>query len=186
MGISQKPEDIEAILHFWRGIGYLLGIEDKYNLCNGSVDEIKSLCELILEQKLKTSIIESPPEEATQMSRGIVNSIRFYVRLLTYESLTKYLFEIIKIQKEINLSLFGSICYRSMKITINYLLHITVFAFILNNLLRFSLFLTNTNWRKNSIEKSLNKKYKLVLAQTLQNSQNQRISSIEENSSRKC
>jgi hypothetical protein len=179
MGISQKPEDIEAILHFWRGIGYLLGIEDKYNLCNGSVDEVKSLCESILEKKLKTSIIESPPEEAIEMSRGIVNSIKLYVRLLTNEGLTKYLFEIIKIEKETHLGLFGSICYQSMKITLNYVLHITVFAFLLNNLLRFSLFLTNTNWRKNFIEKSLNKKYKIVLAQSLQNSQIQRISSIE-------
>jgi len=167
MGISQSPEDIDAILHYWRGIGYLLGIEDKYNLCNGNVDEIKSMCESILQNKLKTSIIESPPQEAIEMSKGIVNSVRLYVRLLTYEGLIKYLFEVIQIQREIRLGLFSSFCYHSMKFTFNYLLHISLFAIILNNLLRLSIFLTNTNWRKNSIEKTLNKKYKIVFGQTL-------------------
>ena len=169
MGLSLSPEDIDAILHFWRGIGYLLGIEDKYNLCNGNIDEIKSLCKSILQQKVKPSITELPPEEAVEMSRGIVNSIRLYARLLTYEALVKYLFEIIEIQNEIRLNLFAFICYHSMRITFNYLLHITIFAFILNNLLRFSLYLTNTNWRKKSIEKTLTKKYDIVFAQTLGN-----------------
>ena len=76
MGLSLSPEDMDAFLHFWRGIGYLLGIEDKYNLCNGNTDQIKLLCQLNLDKKLKPSITESRSEVSVEMSRAIVNSIR--------------------------------------------------------------------------------------------------------------
>lgn len=163
MGFSKSPQDMDAMLHFWRFIGYLLGIEDKYNLCDGSTDETKEMCELILEKKFKKSIIESPERDAIEMSRGIVNAIKTFVRLLTYDGITKYLFEVIDVQREIHLNFLSTICYYSLRITFNYLYIFFVFAFITNNLLRLSIFLTNTNWRKKSIEKSLTKKYNLVL-----------------------
>ena len=166
MGFSQSEEDLEAILHYWRGIGSLLGIEDKYNLCNGSVDEIKSMCALILEQKLKKSIIESPQREAIEMSKGIVKAIRVFVRILTYDGLIKYLFEVMDIQRDNRLNLFSRISYQLIRICFNYLLHLTLFALFFNNLLRLSIILVE--WRKKSIEKSLTKKYDLVLEPTLQ------------------
>ncbi|XP_054154306.1 uncharacterized protein LOC128952872 [Oppia nitens] len=79
VGFSESAKDLDALMHFWKGIGYLLGIEDKYNLCNGSVDETKELCQLILEKQLKKSIIETPVKESIDMSRGIVNSIKLYI-----------------------------------------------------------------------------------------------------------
>ncbi|XP_012225825.1 uncharacterized protein [Linepithema humile] len=34
-------EDLEALCHMWRCYGYFLGIEDEYNFCRGSLEEIK-------------------------------------------------------------------------------------------------------------------------------------------------
>ncbi|XP_014474475.1 PREDICTED: uncharacterized protein LOC106744320 [Dinoponera quadriceps] len=34
-------EDLDAFCHMWRCYGYFLGIEDKYNFCHGSFEEIK-------------------------------------------------------------------------------------------------------------------------------------------------
>lgn len=166
MGFSQSEEDLDAILHYWRGIGHLLGIEDRYNLCNGSVEEIKSICRMILEEKLKKSITDSPQRESIEMSKGIVKAVRVFVRVLTYDGLIKYLFEVMDIQTDNRLNLFSTVSYHLIKICFNYLLHITIFAMFFNNLLRLSIVLVE--WRKKSIEKSLTKKYDLVFEQNIE------------------
>ena len=168
MGLSLSPEDMDAFLHFWRGIGYLLGIEDKYNLCNGNTDQMKSLCQFILDKKYKPSITESP-EVSNEMSRAIVNSFRPYIWILTYEGLIKYIYQIIDIQKDIKLNLFTFISYHILKFGFNYVLHIRIFSLIFNIFLRFVLYVVNTNWAKNYIEKSLAVKYDIVFTETFGN-----------------
>lgn len=44
-GTSQ--EDLDAFAHFWRGIGYLLGMEDDYNICNGSIEVVHTNCQKV-------------------------------------------------------------------------------------------------------------------------------------------
>lgn len=166
MGFSQNEEDLEAILHFWRGIGSILGIEDKYNLCSGSVEQIRLMCKTILEEKLKKSIVECPERQAIQMSKGIVQAVRVLVHVLTYDGLMRYLFEVMGIEmEERRVSALSTVSYHLMRVTFNHLLHWSLLALILNNLLRLSIFITNTNWRIKSIEKTLTRKYDLLLSQ---------------------
>lgn len=33
-------DELEGFIHLWRSIGYLLGMEDKYNFCGGTYDEV--------------------------------------------------------------------------------------------------------------------------------------------------
>lgn len=149
---------MDALLHFWRCIGYLLGIEDKYNLCSGTYDEIKSVCDGILQKEMKLAITNSPPIEAVEMSRGIVYAVKSFIRTLTWEAFSKYLFEVIEIEREFHLTLFTSCSYYAMRFTFNYLLHFFLLTMFFNSLLRFALVLVN--WRKKSLMKSLEKKYK--------------------------
>ncbi|XP_029163139.1 uncharacterized protein LOC114934621 [Nylanderia fulva] len=41
LGINASDEDITAYCHFWRCIGYALGMQDEYNFCRGSLEEIR-------------------------------------------------------------------------------------------------------------------------------------------------
>ncbi|XP_011701025.1 PREDICTED: uncharacterized protein LOC105457831, partial [Wasmannia auropunctata] len=41
LGIHASDEDMAAFCHTWRGLGYLLGMEDQYNFCRGSLKEIE-------------------------------------------------------------------------------------------------------------------------------------------------
>ncbi|KAL7642982.1 UNVERIFIED_CONTAM: hypothetical protein RMT77_006272 [Armadillidium vulgare] len=50
-------KELEGFVHFWRGIGWLLGIEDKYNLCSGSLENVKSLCHEIEERIIKNELL---------------------------------------------------------------------------------------------------------------------------------
>ncbi|XP_054264017.1 uncharacterized protein LOC128987248 [Macrosteles quadrilineatus] len=50
LGLSGSDADLEGFVHFWRTIGYLLGIKDKYNLCQGDVQTTRQTCQAMLDK----------------------------------------------------------------------------------------------------------------------------------------
>jgi hypothetical protein len=38
LGVKRRKEDMEAFVHFWRVMGFMLGIKDEYNICTDSLD----------------------------------------------------------------------------------------------------------------------------------------------------
>lgn len=48
-----KETDLEAFVHFWRVIGYLLGANDEHNFCNGSLDLVRWRTKVITDNLLK-------------------------------------------------------------------------------------------------------------------------------------
>ncbi|XP_050295427.1 uncharacterized protein LOC126735472 [Anthonomus grandis grandis] len=55
-------EEWQAFIHVWRVIGYLLGIEDRFNICKGSVAETKAICEKLIERAFIPNINKKDPE----------------------------------------------------------------------------------------------------------------------------
>ena len=63
-----------GLIHFWRCIGYLLGMEDQFNLF--TIEDLefqKQLCNYILEIEIKPTIQNSTSEDAKSMSWGMFN-----------------------------------------------------------------------------------------------------------------
>ncbi|KAK0092167.1 hypothetical protein PV326_002050 [Microctonus aethiopoides] len=50
LGICATDDELEGLLHFWRVVACMLGTEERFNLCNGSVKECTFLCERLLEE----------------------------------------------------------------------------------------------------------------------------------------
>lgn len=48
-----SSRDLECFVHLWSYIGYLLGIEDEFNLCRGTVPRVRRKCSAVLECVLK-------------------------------------------------------------------------------------------------------------------------------------
>ncbi|XP_011878980.1 PREDICTED: uncharacterized protein LOC105568160 [Vollenhovia emeryi] len=55
-------EDLEAFCHLWRGLGYLLGIEDQYNFCRGSLQDVRQRTQDFIEQWVKPNLRTVTPE----------------------------------------------------------------------------------------------------------------------------
>lgn len=71
-GVSDA--DVEALVHFWRGVGWLLGIEDEYNLCAGGLDDVEEACRAMLKEEYVVRVRESNPESLS-MIRGVVSAL---------------------------------------------------------------------------------------------------------------
>ncbi|XP_029048214.1 LOW QUALITY PROTEIN: uncharacterized protein LOC114878496 [Osmia bicornis bicornis] len=50
LGVNNNSEELEGLIHFWRVIGSMLGMEDKYNICSGNVEEVRALCRRLLDE----------------------------------------------------------------------------------------------------------------------------------------
>jgi len=76
-------EEWKAFIHLWRVVGYILGIEDRFNICSGSVAETKAICNRLLEKVFIPNIKKNDPE-FLQMSRYLVNGLWAIQPLLNF------------------------------------------------------------------------------------------------------
>ncbi|XP_069681356.1 uncharacterized protein [Periplaneta americana] len=85
LGITGTPEEQEGFVHFWRTIGYMLGIEDRFNLCKETVAETQQLCSEMLEQVFAPAL-KQPAEGFDQMSRSLLDAMWVMVPFLQYDA----------------------------------------------------------------------------------------------------
>ncbi|XP_014224647.1 uncharacterized protein LOC106650904 [Trichogramma pretiosum] len=84
-GIHASDEDLEAFCHTWRGIGYLLGIEDEFNYCRGTLADVKQRTMDFIEYWVKPNFRQITPE-CEHMMRCVVEGLQYYFPGSTYET----------------------------------------------------------------------------------------------------
>ncbi|XP_046748354.1 uncharacterized protein LOC124412496 [Diprion similis] len=101
-------EDLEAFCHLWRSIGYQLGMEDEYNFCRGTLEEIRQRSSDFLETWVKPNLRIITPEWE-HMMRCIFTGVSVYLPGATYETSLLYLTEILNLQMP---RLYASLSYK--------------------------------------------------------------------------
>ncbi|XP_058788677.1 uncharacterized protein LOC131662781 isoform X2 [Phymastichus coffea] len=89
-------EDLEAYCHLWRGLGYLLGIDDDFNFCRGTLEEVRTRSRDFLEYWVKPNFRVVSPEWE-HMTRCMVEGLQYYVPGSSYETYLLDLAEITNI-----------------------------------------------------------------------------------------
>lgn len=135
IGLYLSEEDFDCVLHFWRGVGYKLGIDDKYNLCSESHKDTVQTCFEIQDKIMKPSLVNTSKEGAA-MSKNIIMAIRVLVVFLSYEAMMKFWASIIDLEFNPTLTLYDWWSYVLIKLTFTVLLKYKLFRDIFNYLLR--------------------------------------------------
>ncbi|KAG8201805.1 hypothetical protein JTE90_027286 [Oedothorax gibbosus] len=138
VGMHCSREDLECLIHFWRGIGYLLGMEDRYNLCNGNLDETLAVCRDIMEMELKPSVRNASKESSTK-SRGIIKAVNSFIMFLSWEAMARFWFEKMGLHCDFKMGTYENTGYWLMRFMFGYLLRFRIFYGIFNFLLRMAL-----------------------------------------------
>ncbi|KAK3877770.1 hypothetical protein Pcinc_017540 [Petrolisthes cinctipes] len=87
---SATEEDFEGLVHFWRGLGWLLGIEDKFNFCRGTVQETRALS-IEAEKFLGIPALASATWSYEHMSSCVINGIGYALHIISYPAMLRYL-----------------------------------------------------------------------------------------------
>jgi len=90
-GIKCTKEELEDYVFLWRGIGYLLGIKDQFNICSGNYKETYRLCKEIEYEIVYRGLLK-PPAEYDTLSTAYINGVNLLhkFQMFTRESIIAF------------------------------------------------------------------------------------------------
>lgn len=148
---------MQGVLHFWRVIGHLLGIQDEFNLCAASTTkEIESRCAAILKHEVGPCVREAieckdrshltettgEVQTAVAMGHGIQCAITGIIKFLYPNTQKKFLlhaFGLETLSDHLNLTGREQFVFNLMRLTLSELIRIGPIRSALNGLLKLSL-----------------------------------------------
>lgn len=139
---SATKEELEAFLHLWRSIGYLLGIEDRFNFCTGNLEEVVQRCHAVIDYWVKPNL-QHITEDWEHMSRCLTEGLTYYLLpSVSFESTLMYLCWILEIPMPnlmASLTWMETFVFRSIKFIMTVLLTLPGVLPTANWLLRYAL-----------------------------------------------
>ncbi|XP_063853974.1 uncharacterized protein LOC135096413 [Scylla paramamosain] len=87
---AATEKEFEGLVHFWRGIGWLLGIKDEFNFCSGSVGETRELC-LEVERRILLPRLSEANWDYEHMVHCLISGISQFLPVLSLPAMLKYL-----------------------------------------------------------------------------------------------
>uniref|UniRef100_A0A182KG29 DUF2236 domain-containing protein n=1 Tax=Anopheles christyi TaxID=43041 RepID=A0A182KG29_9DIPT len=78
-------EDREAFVHFWAVIGFMLGVQDEYNMCLNRLEVVEMICHVVIRYVFIPSL-QLETQLLRHMMRAIVEAFAPYMPFLSYES----------------------------------------------------------------------------------------------------
>ncbi len=95
IGIKYTEADMENFIYFWRCLGYLLGINDKYNICKGSHKETYEFCK-DFETKILIPSLQNPPAHFQRMAKAYCDGMNILIgyRLNTVEASVTFMLDV--------------------------------------------------------------------------------------------
>lgn len=85
LGVQVSEENFEAMVHFWRVVGHMIGIQDRYNLCTDSWYTTRPRLELVLGEIYKPALERVPPR-FVDMATALISGLWCFNPFLTAES----------------------------------------------------------------------------------------------------
>ncbi|XP_063853304.1 uncharacterized protein LOC135096037 [Scylla paramamosain] len=89
-------EEMAGFIHFWRGAGWLLGIEDKYNFCNGTVEETRALCREMEERVVKPCLSQAGRDHEV-MGTALIDGLGTVLPFFSYPAVVRLLGDVLEV-----------------------------------------------------------------------------------------
>lgn len=153
MGLLSDFErsDLQALVDFWRLIGFYLGVGDKYNLCSYQLDDVIAICRamsgLVYRHSLNQRSISSQPGI---MSVNVARAVKF-IPMLTFYGIMRHAYRVLghdTHELEARRSYYSALSYSLMDLVMCRLLRYRFLRSFNNGLIRLSIFVVGRvrNW----------------------------------------
>ncbi|XP_057660167.1 uncharacterized protein LOC130896236 [Diorhabda carinulata] len=92
---NATDEEFKAFIHFWKVVGYLMGIEDRFNICRDSVKESREICNILINQIFHPQIVKKD-EKFLKMARHLIRGMWSMHPILSFKTMMNYLHFLVK------------------------------------------------------------------------------------------
>ncbi|XP_012526617.2 uncharacterized protein LOC105831185 [Monomorium pharaonis] len=135
---NATDEDLEGFCHIWRCYGYYLGIEDEYNFCRGSLEEIKQRLRDFFQYWVIPNLREVTPEWE-HMTRCLIEPMNYFpLMYMPYKSTILLLTDLLDINMprlHASLSYAEWIAYKIWKFVLRYVMKLSSVRSLSNKVL---------------------------------------------------
>ncbi|XP_050738474.1 uncharacterized protein LOC127009423 [Eriocheir sinensis] len=130
LGVYCSKEEEEGLVHFWRAVGYLLGIEDRFNLASGGLEEVRSRCEALREEM--AAGLASPPPHFASMSEALLWGVHDVVPLVDPPAFTAFIHGLLGLPRPaLDLTWWSTFILKLMEWNFGVLLHLPLLGDVL-------------------------------------------------------
>ncbi|XP_015905871.2 uncharacterized protein [Parasteatoda tepidariorum] len=133
-----SEEDYDALIHFWRAIGFLLGIEDQFNLCHGDYPQVVSACKSLLTKEYKVRVADASPV-SVNMGKSVVAAMSEMQEALTWNSISTYIHELVGLPCPDSMGFIDYVCHYLTKFIMLFALRNSTFRQLFNDFSRWKL-----------------------------------------------
>ena len=99
LGMSHVPEEqFEALSHQMYLIGRELGVRDEYNLCKGSLHDVRAYCRAVHKRVIKRGL-ESHDGQSETMAKHLLEGLHMYnafIWVRPFQAWTARIFQVIR------------------------------------------------------------------------------------------
>ncbi|KAI1300248.1 hypothetical protein HDE_03540 [Halotydeus destructor] len=151
-------DELMAIVHYWRAIGFTLGIQDRFNCCCDTLEETKYICKLILDHDFMPPIKEGGEhcQLAIKMSSGLAKALNCFAPMLCFQGLLRYIYKTV-LQVPVYVEVKNRKGYRNLVYMIQEMMQKSYWQWIFSYAIRFGLFCVS--FRQKVIAEHFRKKY---------------------------
>lgn len=97
VGIHNASRDeLESFIHLWRVIGYIIGIDDKYNICRDTLEETREICNGLINNILLKNL-KTPTKNYLMLADALVNGMWSMQPFLEINTFRAYLHRLLSI-----------------------------------------------------------------------------------------
>jgi len=101
-------DQLDDINYLWRVLGYLNGIEDRFNICSGTIEETQELFKLIWNRIFKLDIVNNPSKVGIEMTKGIAETVKITRPTFSWSAFSNYWYKLLEMPIEIEVKSFTS------------------------------------------------------------------------------
>ncbi|XP_041353380.1 uncharacterized protein LOC121371508 [Gigantopelta aegis] len=101
-GIQKNITRLDDYIYFWSGIGHLLGISDKNNICNDGYGKAYAVCKEI-ENDIVIPALVNPPKDFSIMMNALIDGLHLFTkyRLFTFEVILLWISDVYVLEKKL-------------------------------------------------------------------------------------
>ncbi|XP_072399463.1 uncharacterized protein [Diabrotica undecimpunctata] len=142
-----SEEEWKAFIHVWRVVGYLMGIEERFNICRESVEETKEICNLLIDRSFFPQV-DKKDRTYLKMSRHLVHGLWTMNPALRYKVMMNYLYDLLKPVDNNNNNNNQKLVEDKKMFDLNLIMRFRFWflGFAVNLLLKYSIFRLIFNW----------------------------------------
>uniref|UniRef100_A0A182WAG4 ER-bound oxygenase mpaB/mpaB'/Rubber oxygenase catalytic domain-containing protein n=1 Tax=Anopheles minimus TaxID=112268 RepID=A0A182WAG4_9DIPT len=85
LGVQFDPEDMDALVHLWRVIGHMMGIEERFNACTDRFETTEQRMSLIADEILKPALLNHTTE-FVKMGKALIEGLWCFNPFIEYDS----------------------------------------------------------------------------------------------------